>query len=84
MVVDSAQWGHDKSVIKPLSKWVAFGLRVVLGFRYHRTTGDELELKDSILNAFARELELGGTLTLDQQLEVMTDLVNALYITLGK
>jgi hypothetical protein len=42
-----------------------------------------MQLEDSILNAFAKELELGGTLTLDQQVEVMTDLANALYTTLG-
>lgn len=42
-----------------------------------------MKLQDSILNAFARELELGGSLTLEQQLEVMTDLANALYTTLG-
>jgi hypothetical protein len=37
------------------------------------------ELKDSILAEFAKELEFGSTLTLEQKLEVMTDLANALY-----
>jgi hypothetical protein len=34
-----------------------------------------------LLNNFARELELGTTLTESQQVEVMTDLVNAIYTT---